>query len=705
MVAAAITMLVSCTVEDIVSSIDGLDVSTSYVSVSADGGSATVNVNSDQGWTSSIVWVDSSKDWLTVTPSSASAGQSVTINFTASENKSAERKAEVKLILDNGQVKVITVAQGGGEPAPSTCKEVINGDDGAAFKVTGVITKIVNTHYGNWYINDGTGEVYIYGTCDKKGNTNSSSNSYDNINDASYENSWELSVGDQVTIQGPKTTYNGTVELVDVTILDIQKSLIKCDSLSVSTLPIEGGQTVAALMCKGNGVNVTIPEDAKRWLSVTGINPTENGFDVTFEAQPNNEGDRTTTLIFKTTDGTKDYSAEVELSQKGAIIDASVEAFNSAPVGSTMYRVSGMVTTIANTKYGNFYIRDYSGETYIYGIDDFANSGIEVGDIVTLVGKRGVYNTTIEMLDAVLESKIDVTEISIAEFLAVEKSKDIYYRLTGTITEIAKADYGNLYIKDEAGNEVYVYGVYSGYGATGDARKGLIEKEGIEVGDILTVEGYKDVYNGTIELCGGIYVKHEKPAAPQEEGNKSIADINAAITSSSDEPFSATVTGAIVTYVNGNNAFIEDATGGIQLYMKEHGLKVGQKIDGEISGTAKVYAKYVEMTSIDLSKATVTDGATVPVTTLTLSALLADYYKYQNMCVKLEGVTVTDGVDAESDRDGKISQGDATIAIRSQVKGSIAIEAGATGDLICWPSRYNDNLQLGVWDNSHFTVK
>lgn len=519
--AAALTMTVACTVDEIVSTIDGIDLSASYVSVSADGGSAAVNVVSDYGWTASV----SGASWLTVTPASASAGQQVTINFAAVANTGAARNAEVMLKLDNGQVQIITVAQGGGEPSPSTCAEVIAGDDGAAFKVTGVITKISNTHYGNWYINDGTGEVYVYGTCDKKGNTNSSSNSWDNINDASYESSWDLSVGDQVTIQGPKTTYNGTVELVDVTILDVQKSLIKCDSLSVSVLPIEGGETVAALMCKGNGVTVSVPDDAKSWLSVTGIIPTDNGFDVKFFAQPNNEGDRETTLTFNTSKDGKDYSSEITLTQKGAILEVSIAQFNAAAVGNTIYRVSGMVSRIGDASKGRFYIKDWSGETYVYNMADFASLGVEVGDIITITGKRDQYNTTIELTSAAFESKIDVTEISIAEFLAKDKSNSVWYRLTGTITSIAKGDYGNLYIQDEDGNEVYVYGVYSGYGATGDNRKYFLSNNGIEVGDVITVEGYKDIYNGTHELCGGVYVSHSKPQAAVEYTYKKVSAI------------------------------------------------------------------------------------------------------------------------------------------------------------------------------------
>ena len=70
-------------------------------------------------------------------------------------------------------------------------------------------------------------------------------------------------------------------------------------------------------------------------------------------------------------------------------------------------------------------------------------------------------------------------------------------------------EYGNLYLTDGE-NRLYVYGCYPGYGATGDFRKDFLAAAGIEVGDKLTMIGYKDTYNGTIELCGGIYFSHEK---------------------------------------------------------------------------------------------------------------------------------------------------------------------------------------------------
>ena len=71
-----------------------------------------------------------------------------------------------------------------------------------------------------------------------------------------------------ITVEGPKLTYGSTVELLDVTVVAINKSLIKVDSTYVAgvasnELPLEGGELTAYVTCKGQGVTVDIPEDAK----------------------------------------------------------------------------------------------------------------------------------------------------------------------------------------------------------------------------------------------------------------------------------------------------------------------------------------------------------------------------------------------------------------------------------------------------------
>lgn len=472
---------------------DEIRVSQSYVSLNTNGGSTSIDIIANGSWTVSDV-----PEWLTVSPASGTGNGTITFSADAGEGRTAE-----VLITCEGKTQRINIIQGIATVSNATCAEVLAGPDSKTYRVTGTVTKIVNTTYGNWYLNDGTGEVYIYGTLDSKGGTKNFL-------------SWGLEVGDQVTVEGPKTTYNGTVELVDVTVVKIEKSLIKCDSLTVADvktneLPLEGGEIVAHLTCKGTGVAVDIPAEAKSWLGVVastvGGNPT-----VTFRAMPNAGGDRSTTVHFNTTDGSKNYSAEATISQKGAIVECTIEDFLDAEVSTSQYRITGVITELYESdKQGkSFYVQDYSGKVLVYRAEGFIEAGAKVGDIVTVVGQRGAYKDTPQMVSGTFENlKYAVTEVSVAEFLAKEDNKNVYYMVTGTIDEIANTTYGNLYITDGT-NRLYVYGCYPGYGATGDFRKDFLAAAGIEVGDKLTMIGYKDTYNGTIELCGGIYFSHEK---------------------------------------------------------------------------------------------------------------------------------------------------------------------------------------------------
>ena len=115
--------------------------------------------------------------------------------------------------------------------------------------------------------------------------------------------------------------------------LKINKSLIKVDSVYNDVLPVEGGIFEAYIITKGNGVSVEIPEDAKEWLSIVSIDQKGTDACVKFRAARNEGGDRSTSITFRTTDGKKDYTSKTELSQQGAIVEATVAEFIAAEVG------------------------------------------------------------------------------------------------------------------------------------------------------------------------------------------------------------------------------------------------------------------------------------------------------------------------------------------------------------------------------------
>ena len=490
---ATVALMTSCAEEETVTLLDEIQVSTSYVSLPVDGGSAKITVTAKDSWTAEKVTTDKNKvEWLTISTTTGNAGESE-LTFSAPSAIDG-RMAEV-LIHSGGKTQRINIIQGVIKVSEAKVSEVIAGPDGKTFRVTGVCTSIENTVYGNWYLTDATGSLYIYGTLDEKGNEK---------NFLSHG----LEVGDEITVEGPKITYGSTIELKNVTVININKSLIKVDSVANEVLPLEGGEFIAFLKSKGQGVSVEIPEDAKSWLSISSIQ--QNGIDavVKFQAAANTGGDRSTTITFSTTDGSKGSSVPVTLAQKGAIVKATIAEFLAAAVGDTQYRLTGVITNIANTTYGNLDIQDFSGKTYVYGIQNFPTHNLKEGDIITLVGKRAAYNGNPQVGGAVLESVIPVTTATIAEVLTKPDSSDDYYMVTGEITSIVHAAYGRLYIK-EGDSEIYVYGCSPGYGAAGSDRDNMLSIHGVEVGDKLTVIARKGSYQGVAQLANGFYFSHE----------------------------------------------------------------------------------------------------------------------------------------------------------------------------------------------------
>ncbi len=492
-IAALALLVVSCDDDDKITQLGSVQVSSSYISLPLEGGANTFTVTAQGDWKlKKVMTKKDSVKWLEISDTLGTAGETE-VKLTAPKTLDG-RNAEL-LLTCNGQTQRINVIQGLPTISPATCAQVIAGPDSKSYMVTGTVSAIANTLYGNWYLTDNTGTIYIYGTLDAKG----AKKNFESLG---------IEVGDEVTVTGPKTTYGSTVELVDVTVVKINKSLIKVDSVENDTLPVEGGEFVTHLTCKGQGVSVEVPEKAKPWLSISSIQSAGTSTVVKFRAAANVGGDRSTKIVFHTTDGNKNYTSETTLCQLGAIVPATVAEFLAAEVGETQYRVSGVIESIKNDKYGNFYIKDYSGSVYVYGLADFTAKGYKVGDVVTLVGKRGEYKGNAQMLGAVAENHVAVTKASVAEVLAKKDDPNTYYMVTGEVTSIDNADYGNVHIKD--GDTVMtVYGCYPTFGAQGEARKGLVKAVGLKVGDKLTIIGTKSSYKGSPQLTNGVYVSHK----------------------------------------------------------------------------------------------------------------------------------------------------------------------------------------------------
>ena len=405
LVAVVAAMFTGCSDDNDPTYLSEIRVSQSYVALSTGGGSASINVEASGAWS-----VSGAPDWLTVSPASGTGNGTITFSADAAEGRTAELQIQCE-----GKTQFVNIIQGIAQVQTATCAEVIAGPDSKNYRVTGVCTRIANTSYGNWYLNDGTGEIYIYGTVNSGG---------------SYAwASFGIDVGDVVTVEGPKTTYNGTVELVDATFISVKKSLVKIEEGAENAFDSNGGDFTVKLTVAGDGPLVEISDEGKAWLGVTSIvKGAEGTTDVTIHVAPNNdEKARTATVAFTSTSGSTTSTVSASVSQMGlsgtltnpfSVADAIAYCQSLGGASANDFYVKGKISRIANNgsfgSYGNatFFISDdgeflgeddrnpdkaHDFEAYcaIYlgnekWTDGHAN--IAVGDEVIICGKLTLYN-------------------------------------------------------------------------------------------------------------------------------------------------------------------------------------------------------------------------------------------------------------------------------------------------------------------------
>ena len=282
--------------------------------------------------------------------------------------------------------------------------------------------------------------------------------------------------------------------------------------------------------------------------------------------------------------GEKEAVAEVAVKQEGdpnkwdpaVPRPVTMQYFNEvAETGDGFtYVLTGKITEVVNTQYGNFYFEDETGTAYVYGLvtpdgktqTQWAAAGLKVNDVITVMGARNEYGGSPQMTNAVYVSHevgeaSPIVDATIAEFLAAEKS-GIQYRISGVVTSIAKAEYGNIYLKDATG-EVYVYGI---------GAKGEFETLGVEVGDIVTLISNRGEYNGTPQAANSVFEKKIDVTA--------VASVEAFLATPEDNTYYM-LTGTVGTLKDGDlygNFDLIDETGSVYVYGLLAGYKGAKKL-------------------------------------------------------------------------------------------------------------------------------
>ena len=152
---------------------------------------------------------------------------------------------------------------------------------------------------------------------------------------------------------------------------------------------------------------------------------------------------------------------------------------------------------------------------------------------------------------------------------------------------------------------------------------------------------------------------------------------------------------AVVTYVNGPYAYIEDANGAILYYKNGHGLTAGQVINGYKTVTWAIFNGQPEATAINDINATAGSDTPQP-TVATIANLLANPNTYMSKFVKLKEVVATEASGSFS-----LSQNGSEIAFYG--RNSAAVEDGKTYDIIGFLGKHNESYQFVVYTLDHIT--
>ena len=402
---ASAAIFAGCQTEPMVGSFEDFSTNTSYISIPVAGGSQEVNLTAPEAWSfaklfdlkdedGKVVKDENDKnvktelpDWLTADKVSGSG--STTIKFSAEASESG-REAELQ-IKCGSKTLFLVVRQGSVEAVEASCKEVIDGPDGKSYIVKGTVTSIVNPTYGNWYLKDDAGdEVYIYGTLDKDGKTKNFL-------------SLGLEVGDVVKVSGPKTTYGETVELVDVTVLSIEKALLSIVKVDPAEVSKDGGDLEIVVAFKGKGVYQSI-EDEYNWITYKN-SEFKAGVPTLFEKNPAD------TVVFNFSvaafDGYKPRSGFITLSSSAydsdknktntTVMDIEIKQKSNAPdvkpimdaIADGFAHVEGTVMAICKRGY---VLADDSGAVLAYYGSAFKPENYKLGDKIGIVDEFGAYN-------------------------------------------------------------------------------------------------------------------------------------------------------------------------------------------------------------------------------------------------------------------------------------------------------------------------
>lgn len=275
-------------------------------------------------------------------------------------NDGAAREAVITFSAEGYPSVEITVAQdaapGAEEDETMTIAKFLEKKDTATeYTLTGKITNVANTTYGNFDLTDATGSVYVYGLLTPEG---------------ASQKQWAaagLKLGDIITVKGKYNEYNGNPQIKNA----VYVSHVEAPFITAKSVTVDSTATSATIEVESNVAWTVSCADAS-WISSYTKSGDKNGaIDVVIEANTLSEN-RVAVFVISS----NDVTIQVKLTQTAAGVtvsylideefDNSVKSDQSGAISaSTFANFSGSTTKAYKSKYGGIKLGSSSAVGYI----------------------------------------------------------------------------------------------------------------------------------------------------------------------------------------------------------------------------------------------------------------------------------------------------------------------------------------------------
>lgn len=528
----------------------------------------SVDIN---GTVCAVVWTIEGTDLITITENQ---DNTVTVNIPEAGDSVIEYKLKATITVD-GETASREYEHNVPKFKVHTFAEYAAAADGDAVTIEGIVSGVFSKTTGSTanglYIQDAKNEggYYVYNLTDDPNGT--------------------IEVGMTVQVKGEKDIYNGTYEVInasvkvlndgtktEVTPVDYTEIIKNAEKLTDAALIEKQGMLVTIKdvtideVVEANGYYYFLIGNHKVYLRIsTSNNATDKASLATIKQNfADHRGDTAdaTGIIslyngsfylspvsadaftnFKQPERNDKQKAEFEL---GAI------NFDEKITSDKTYDL-----VVKGTTYDNVTIEwAVEGEGAAIADGKLAIKIPDNGSTITVKATATCGSETATATWTIKASKA-ITSIKDALAIAGEQSENGYtadkYLVGGIIKEIKSDVYGNCYIKDADGNEIYIYGLYS---ADGIKKYSELEVKP-QVGDYIVVLGVLGKYNGSIQIKSGWVITHTTTTSI-----KDALEVGNAVTT--DNTYSENkylVTGTITEFAkNGEtygNFYIVDAEG------------------------------------------------------------------------------------------------------------------------------------------------